>query len=229
MQAGNLDMDWLNSSADRIEQTLARMSLPARIDGGDIGTESVCFHLLPLDSKHSNRVAQAAQEIAKAVGVAEVHVSVQPDGLIIDVPLNHDRALRLLPLIGALAELEPLTAVVGMSDEGRPLLLDLKQQDCWHLWIEGPEGSGKSELLRTLVISLALQNRSSHLKLLGIDVSGHELGIIEALPHTLARLATNARRAHEMIGWLELEIERRLRKGILQPGRFVWKVLSGWE
>jgi hypothetical protein len=217
MHASSLDMDWLNSRADRIEQALAQMSLPARIDGGDIGTDRVCFHLLPLDSKQSNLVAQAAREIAKAVGVAEVHVLLQPDGLIIDVPLNHDRALRLLPLMGALADLESLTAVVGMSDQGRPLLLDLKQQDSWHLWIEGPRASGKSELLRTLVISLALQNRASHLKLLGIDVSGHELGIIEALPHTLTRLATNKRHAYEMIGWLELEIERRLRKGIQQP------------
>ena len=217
MHASTLDMEWLNSSADRIERTLQRLSLPARIDGGDVGSESVCFHLVPLDGLNGNHVAQAAQEIAKAVGVAEVQVSVQSAGLTIDVPLKQERTLRLLPLIGALAELEPLTTVVGMSDQGRPLMLDLKQQDSWHLWIEGPAASGKSELLRTLVISLALGSRPSHLKLLGIDVSGHELGIIEALPHALTRLATTARRAFEMINWLEKEIERRLRKGIQQP------------
>ncbi len=217
MHTSAVDVDWLNNSADRIEQILAKMSLPARIDGGDIGEESVCFHLIPMDGLQRELVVQAARAIAQAVGVTEVQVSVQSEGLIIDVPYKHDRSMRLLPLMGALDRLEPLTAVVGMSDHGRPLLLDLKLQECWHLWIEGPEGCGKSELLRTLLVSLALGSRASQLKLLGIDVGGNELGIIEALPHALTRLASNARRAFEMIRWLENEVERRLRRGILQP------------
>ncbi len=217
MGAHAVDVDWLNSSADRIEKVLARMCLPARVDGGDIGDESVCFHLVPLDGMNSDHVVQAAQEIAKAVGVTEVQVSVESEGLSIDVPYKRDRSSRLLPLISALHKLEPLTAIVGMSDHGRPLLLDLKQRDSWHLWIEGSARSGKSELLRTLVVSLSLGSRNSQLNLLGIDVGGNELGIIEALPHALARLATNARRALEMIHWLESEVERRLRRGILQP------------
>jgi len=221
MLASSLDMDWLNRNADRIEQILARMSLPARIDGGDVGIDSVRFHLIPLDGIHQDRIAQAAHEIAKAVGVDAVQVSAQSNGLSINVPLKKDRFLRLLPLLGALDERVPLTALVGMSDQGRPLLMDLRQEDSWHLWIEGPEGCGKSELLRTLIISLALASRPSQLKLLGIDMTGQELAMIEALPHALARLATNVRHASEMVFWLEREIERRLRDRILQPAIFL--------
>jgi len=217
MLASSLDMDWLNRNADRIEQILARMSLPARIGGGDVGIDSVRFHLIPVDGINQDRIAQAAQEIAKAVGVDAVQVSAQSNGLSINVPLKQDRFLRLLPLLGALDERVPLTALVGMSDQGRPLVMDLRQEDSWHLWIEGPKGCGKSELLRTLIISLALGSRPSQLKLLGIDMTGQELAMIEALPHALARLATNVRHATEMVFWLEREIERRLRDRILQP------------
>lgn len=217
MRPSDLDIDWLNTSANRIEQTLAGLSLPARIEGGDVGTDSVSFHLVLPEGVNNSRVAQAAREIAKAVGVADVQVSVQPQGLSIDVPLMPDRSLRMLPLLDALEDLEPLTALVGMSEQGRPLTLDLRRRDSRHLWIEGPSGSGKSELLRTLVVSLALGSRPSQMRLLGIDVRGRDLGIIEAMPHALGRVATTPGRAFETIGWLEREVDRRLNKGIRQP------------
>jgi DNA segregation ATPase FtsK/SpoIIIE-like protein len=217
MQAGTLEMDWLNASADRIEQVLERMSVRARVDGGDIGLDRVSFHLIPLQSMTGERVVRAAPEIARAVGVDEVHVSSGEAGFTIDVPLRQEPSLRLLPMLAALDPLAPMTAVAGMSDRGRPLLLDLRNQETWHLWIEGPEASGKSEMLRTLLVSLAMANRPSHLKLLGIDPGGRELSVLEAFPHALARVATHARQARDLIVWLENEIERRLSRRISQP------------
>jgi DNA segregation ATPase FtsK/SpoIIIE-like protein len=217
MQSNGLNIDWLNSSADRIEEILARRSLPAHVDGGDVGTQSVRFHLMPSSGLKAEHVQQAGPEIARAVGVSDVRISAHSNGFAIEVPFKHGRDLRLLPLIAALEDYEPLTAIVGMSVQGRPLSLDLKDDSSSHLWIEGPERTGKSELLRTLVVSLAMGNRPSHLKLMGIDIDGNDLTVIEALPHCLARLATDARAAQKAVYWLEQEIARRLRKGICQP------------
>lgn len=228
MHSHALDIDWLNSSADRIEEILARKSLPAQVDGGDILASSVRFHLMPLMGMKAEHVEQAVPEIARAVGVSEVWVSDEPDGIALEVSLQQDRSLRLLPLLAALEEYEPLTAIVGMTDCGRPLSLNLKEEDSSHLWISGPGDTGKSELLRSLVASLALGNRPIHLKMLGIDVDGNDLTVIEALPHCLARLATNVRTAQETIFWLEKEVERRLHRGIQQPAIALFIEDMGW-
>ncbi len=217
MRSNALDFDWLNTSADRIEEILAKRSLPAHVDGGDIGTGSVRFHLQPVGGMKTEQVKQIGPEIARAVGVSEARVLTEPNGIAIEVPVREGRNLRLLPLLAALEDLEPLTAVVGMTDSGRPLTLDLREEGSGHLWINGPEDTGKSELLRSLLVSLVLGNRPAQLKILGIDVDGKDLTIVEALPHCLARLATAERAAQETIYWLEKEVGRRLRKGIMQP------------
>jgi S-DNA-T family DNA segregation ATPase FtsK/SpoIIIE len=217
MQSNALDFDWLNTSADRIEEILAKRSLPAHVDGGDIGARSIRFHLQPSRGITTEQVEQIGPEIARAVGVSEARILTEPNGIAIEVPIREDRNLRLLPLLAALEDLEPLTAVVGMTDLGRPLTLDLRDESSGHLWINGPEDTGKSELLRSLLVSLALGNRPAQLKILGIDVDGNDLTIIEALPHCLARLATDERSAQETIYWLEKEVGRRLRRGIQQP------------
>jgi S-DNA-T family DNA segregation ATPase FtsK/SpoIIIE len=217
MHSNALDFDWLNTSADRIEEILAKRSLPAHVDGGDIGTRSVRFHLQPLRGIKTEQVEQIGPEIARAVGVSEARVLTEPNGIAIEVPIREDRNLRLLPVLAALEDLEPLTAVVGITDSGRPLKLDLREEGSAHLWIHGPEDTGKSELLRSLLVSLALGNRPAQLKILGIDIDGKDLAIIEALPHCLARLATDERSAQETIYWLEQEVGRRLRRGIQQP------------
>jgi S-DNA-T family DNA segregation ATPase FtsK/SpoIIIE len=79
------------------------------------------------------------------------------------------------------------TARLGRSSSG-PLLLDLVR-DGPHLLVAGTTGSGKSELLRTLVLGLALHQPPEHLSLLLIDYKGGSgLGALAALPHCVGSM-----------------------------------------
>ncbi|WP_434613526.1 FtsK/SpoIIIE domain-containing protein [Arthrobacter sp. A5] len=79
----------------------------------------------------------------------------------------------------ALAEI-----AIGVAADG-PLLLDLDlERDGPHLLVAGTTGSGKSELLRTLVASLALSHPPTVLSLLFLDFKGGSgLGPLADLPH----------------------------------------------
>ena len=71
---------------------------------------------------------------------------------------------------------------LGESSSG-PMLLDL-ERDGPHLLVAGTTGSGKSELLRTLVVSLALHHPPELLSFLFVDFKGGSgLGSLSALPH----------------------------------------------
>ena len=208
---------YLDRQADRIERALSSIDLPARVQGGQIGKRWVRYHLAPVSGTKADQVALAAEAVADAIGVAGLRIAEQPQGLSIDVPLEQCADLRLLPLLRSIPGLSPLTAVVGMLTTGTPLILNLTKQSTWNLLIAAPRGYGKSELIRTLMISLALTSKRSQLIMLGIDIGGRELAVFESLPHALTDLATEPGFAAELLIWLSEEVKRRLSSWVASP------------
>ena len=80
----------------------------------------------------------------------------------------------------------PVTAVLGLAEDGAPLLIRLPSPDVAHVLVAGTTGSGKTVLLQTMILSLAMENRPQHLALILIDPKGHAFSPFEGLPH-LAR------------------------------------------
>ena len=90
---------------------------------------------------------------------------------------------------------EFLRVPIGVRPDGGPLLLDLKESAHGgmgpHGLCVGATGSGKSELLRTLVLGLAMTHPPERLSLVLVDYKGGAtFAGLERLPHT-AGLITN--------------------------------------
>jgi DNA segregation ATPase FtsK/SpoIIIE-like protein len=217
MSRSSYQQVFLNQQADQLERTLSSLSLPAKVYGGSVGEDRIRYQLTPVSGTRPQAVAQAAEQVADALGVANISVAKEPQGLSIDVPVMPASNLRLLPLLHAMHDLTSLAVVLGMSGAGSPLAFYITQPSTWHLMIHGPSGFGKSELLRTAALSLALTGRRSEVQFLGVDMSGRELAVLEALPHNLSELATRPDYAADLVLWLAEEVDRRLLAGIRQP------------
>lgn len=171
--------------------------------------------------------------------LAETHEPVLADGLDTDVAERTARALGRLSdplaersdrlpdrlLLGALLELEDPTpelvsrrwaaagsaprAVVGVGPDG-PFTLDLMTQGP-HGLIGGTTGSGKSELLRTLVVSLAATVPPGRLSFLLVDYKGGSaFDACADLPHTVGVVTDlDGRLGERCLRSLEAEIRRR--------------------
>ena len=112
-----------------------------------------------------------------------------------------------------------LRATIGAGSSGERLQLDLKQAAEGgmgpHGLIIGATGSGKSELLRTLVTSLALAHPPDELSFVFVDFKGGAaFADLEALPHTagmITNLQSDLRLVDRMHAALHGEQERRQR------------------
>jgi DNA segregation ATPase FtsK/SpoIIIE-like protein len=210
------DMD-VNEAADRLERTLSGMRLPIRIQGGQVREGGVRYVVTPMNGTRVEQLREAEGPIARALGVQRVRVAQEGEDLAIEVPGESEDWPRLLSILDSIDEQASLTLVAGRDARGIPVLIPLREPDTWHVAILAEPGWGKSELIRSLVVSLALTQRQSVVQLFGIDLGGRELAVLEALPHGLTDLATEARFAAELMTWLMEEGSRRERYSILRP------------
>ena len=109
---------------------------------------------------------------------------------------------------------ERLTVAVGSDDTGAPVTVGFRR-DGPHGMIAGTTGSGKSELLQSILAALALRNAPDRLTFFLVDYKGgatfaplvglpHVVGLVTDLEHDVS-LATRALTA------LDAEIDRRKR------------------
>ena len=207
----------LDRQADQIETTLSALAVPARVDGGVVKEDRVQYHLTPALGTQKEDLLRVADRFADGIGVDDLRVDQAQEGFTVEVPFQRATGLRLLPLLHAMGTLDPMSAAIGMTEDGHPLVLDFNLPETWHVLAAAPAGAGKSELLRTLMVSLALTTRNSQVRFLGIDLSGRELSLLDALPHALTDLATSPEYAAELLVWLSEEVDRRVMAAFDRP------------
>jgi ESX secretion system protein EccC len=165
---------------------------------------------------HGIRAAAADRALCESLARALAPVRLRGSGGRAE-RVESEGLLDLLRLVGR--DRSHLRTPIGVADDGLPLVLDLTEAAEGgmgpHGLVVGATGSGKSELLRTLVAGLALQHDPDELAFVFVDYKGGatfaELG---DLPH-VAGLITNLERdltlVDRMRDALFGELERRQR------------------
>lgn len=113
----------------------------------------------------------------------------------------------VLELLGS-TDLAPFRAPLGVDEQGRVAVLDLKEDRSRHLVVEGdPREQG--EALRSIAAALTQTSRPALLQVAVIDLSGNELSLLESMPHTLIENARDGATADSLLRWLAVEVRAR--------------------
>lgn len=211
----------LDMQADRIEVVLASHKVAGRVSGGTVTPRFIRFQVMTGADTKVAKVTGLAEEIALSLGVASARVYRQNGAIQVEVPREQPAAVRMAPLVERLAKVPAVTALLGVDEHGTPLLLRLSSPDVVHVLVAGTTGSGKTALVRTVLLSLALFNRQSTVQLVLIDPKGRGFGPLAELPHVLGRVATTTAEGVQALSWLVSEMERRDREGISSPALVV--------
>ena len=174
----------LERGADAIEVALYQHNAPVKVTGGHVTPRWVQFMVQPGLGVKVTQIESLAREIAVALGVPSAQVSQSGGAVRIDVPRNDPQPLQLARMLDRipLARVPGCTALLGLADDGAPLLVRFPSPAVGHVLISGNAGSGKTSLIITALLSLACYNHPRHVQIVAI---GSGLACLRDLPHML--------------------------------------------
>ena len=172
----------LDQQADAIERTLQQHEAPARVTGGNVTPRVIQFLAQPAHAIPFKRIESLSREIALALGASTARVTQQGSTVRIDVPRNDPKPVSLANMLLRLpaGRLPACTALLGLDDDGAPLLARLPSPDVQHILIAGGPRTGKTALVMTIGLSLAAMTRPRNLQIVTI---GADLSPLTRLPH----------------------------------------------
>jgi S-DNA-T family DNA segregation ATPase FtsK/SpoIIIE len=209
----------LEAKADAIEMVLHEHRAPARVTGGRVTPRWVQFLLQTNPGVKISRVEALSREIAVALGAPSARVTTQGNAVRIEVPRNDPQPLKLFPLCARIppSRIPFGTAVLGLADDGAPLLIRLPSPEVAHVLVAGTTGSGKTALMQTIIMSLALLNHRRQLQFVLIDPKGRAFEPMAGLPHLLRPIVTRPDQAVQALNELVNLMEQRDRSRVTDP------------
>jgi S-DNA-T family DNA segregation ATPase FtsK/SpoIIIE len=201
----------LNQTAERIEAVLRDRRAPAAVVGGKVLPGFVEMLLQPAPGTKVNQVKALQADLALALGNTNVRVAQSGAHLAVQIPSETRRPVHLSTLMSSLDKLPAETAILGLAEDGAPLMAKLSSADVAHVLIAGTTGSGKSSLAQTMLVSLATGNRPHQLGFVVIDpkasVYSPFLRVIEK--HLLLPVARGPEQAIEHLHKVVQAMEQR--------------------
>jgi DNA segregation ATPase FtsK/SpoIIIE, S-DNA-T family len=102
-----------------------------------------------------------------------------------------------------------LALVLGKDIGGGPIIVDLARMP--HLLIAGTTGSGKSVCINTMILSLLYRLPPEKCRFIMVDPKMLELSVYDGIPHLLAPVVTEPKKAVVALKWAVREMENRYR------------------
>jgi S-DNA-T family DNA segregation ATPase FtsK/SpoIIIE len=208
----------LEFQADRIEAVLHMHKVPARVTGGTVTPRWVRFQVLPAVGAKISKIRRLSEELAAALDTSSCRIARRGASIDVEIPRDDPEVVRLLPLCRQLEvdEIPSVTAVLGLADDGAPLLIRLPSPDVAHVLVAGTTGSGKTVLLQTIILSLAMLNRPEEVRMVLLDPKGGAFRLFDGAPHLSRPVIREVEEGEEALDSLVRLMEKRG-----EPGRGV--------
>jgi S-DNA-T family DNA segregation ATPase FtsK/SpoIIIE len=205
----------LQENARELEGVLQDFGVKGEITNVRPGPVVTLYELEPAPGTKSSRVIGLSDDIARSMSAVATRVAVVPGRNVIGIELPNDRRevvlLRELLETPDFEETEArLALALGKNIGGEPIIVDLARMP--HLLIAGTTGSGKSVGINTMILSLLYRLSPEQCKFIMIDPKMLELSVYDGIPHLLAPVVTDPKKAVVALKWTVREMEERYKR-----------------
>ncbi len=213
-RASSVDEGALRQNAQLLEGVLAEYGVRGSIDQIRPGPVVTLYELVPVAGVKHARVVALSDDIARSMGVAACRIAVVSgrNAIGIELPNARRETVYLRDLLSSpdYERSQGVPMALGETIGGEPYIADLSKMP--HLLIAGTTGSGKSVGVNAMILSILYRLSPEECRFIMIDPKMLELSVYDGIPHLLAPVVTDPKKAIVALKWTVREMEDRYRK-----------------
>ncbi len=214
-RVASVDEEALKQNARMLEGVLQEFGVRGVIDQIRPGPVVTLYELVPAPGVKHGRVVALSDDIARSMSARACRISVVPgrNAIGIELPNARRETVYLRDLLASAEYDKPvhlLPLALGETIGGEPYVADLARMP--HLLIAGTTGSGKSVGVNAMILSILYRHSPTECRFIMIDPKMLELSVYDGIPHLLAPVVTDPKKAVVALKWTVREMEDRYRR-----------------
>lgn len=202
-------------NARKLTAVLKQFGVKTTVENVAIGPTITKYELKLEVGTRVNKILQLQDDIKLALATADIRIEAPIPGkpyVGIEVPNLKPSVVAFKDVYQSAfqkvdVEKNKLGVILGKDISGKPIIAELDKMP--HLLIAGATGSGKSVCINTIITSLLMRAHPEEVKLILVDPKKVELSIYNGVPHLLAPVVTDPKKAAGVLREVVSEMERR--------------------
>lgn len=200
-------------NAMMLKNVLSNFGITAKVVNATQGPTVTRYEIEPAPGVKVSRIVNLTDDIALNLAAQHIRMEAPIPGksaIGIEVPNKTTEAVHLRDVLDCSDFKDARGGIpVGLGKDiaGKPVITDLAKMP--HLLVAGTTGSGKSVCVNTLISSILFSRKPEEVKLLLIDPKMVELSIYNGIPHLMAPVVTDMKKAAAVLRWAVREMEAR--------------------
>jgi S-DNA-T family DNA segregation ATPase FtsK/SpoIIIE len=201
------------ANARKLEATLESFGVRAKVLEVVRGPAVTRYEIQPDVGVKVSRIVSLTDDIALALAAKDIRMEAPIPGkaaIGIEVPNMEVSIVTMREVMETAAfqdSASRLSITLGRDISGQPIVGNLARMP--HLLVAGATGSGKSVCINGIITSILYKAKPNEVKFLMIDPKMVELNVYNGIPHLLAPVVTDPRRASLALKKVVVEMEKR--------------------
>ncbi|MFF2449792.1 DNA translocase FtsK [Neobacillus sp. NPDC058068] len=210
-QSGEYEL--IHANAAKLERTFQSFGVKARVTQVHLGPAVTKYEVHPDVGVKVSKIVSLSDDLALALAAKDIRIEAPIPGksaIGIEVPNSEVAMVSLREVLEATQNDKPdakLLIGLGRDITGEAVLAELNKMP--HLLVAGATGSGKSVCINGIITSILMRAKPHEVKLMMIDPKMVELNVYNGIPHLLAPVVTDAKKASQALKKVVSEMERR--------------------
>ncbi len=232
--------DELLMNSEILEKKLADFGVHGQVTEVHPGPVVTMYEYQPAPGIKVSKIINLADDLAMALRAIRVRIVAPLPGKAavgIEIPNNKREDVYMKDVVtseGYQRAQSRLKLALGKNIFGEPFSYDLAKMP--HLLVAGATGSGKSVAVNSMIISLLFNATPEEVRMIMVDPKMLELSIYDGIPHLIAPVVTDSRKAAGALFWAVKEMERRYQllsekgvRNIIGFNRTIEKEIAEWS
>ena len=207
------NINGVKANIEKLERVLADFEVPGKIVECHIGPTVTQYELELKAGTKVNKLLSIQREMELALAAKDIRIQAPIPGkntIGIEIPNKVVSSVSFKEVLAHLPEVNEKTLLaVGLGKDIMGKVKWAEINSTPHMLVAGATGSGKSVCINCIIASILMRARPDEVKLVMVDPKKVELTMYNGIPHLLAPVVTDPKKASIALKNIVVEMEHR--------------------